>query len=420
MPRWHNTGKAVFAPVVRLRKFLLLVFFALHVLGQILSLRDPVYAHPRGKATVLYPDVATQAPPIRARAALLMDAETGAVLYSRSATARRHPASTTKIMTALLALEFGGLDDVVVISREAAGTPGSSASLKPGEKYRLEDLLYGLMLPSGNDAAVAVAQHISGSVERFVSLMNERARRLGMDDTHFTNPHGLTQPQHFSSAYDLALLTRHAVQHAKFLEIACSRWYQTCPVDSHRRLQWHNTNRLLWSFPYTEGGKTGTTTAAGPCLITVARKGRQRLISVVLDSPDRWGDTRTLLSWGFDTFELLQVARAGDLLSTVRIIGGTSSSLPITLTRDLFAVIPRGRQHDVRLRIQVPPVMRAPVDVYQPVGEITVELDEAIIAAAPVRAVREVGSLTPLRRLAGWVLSLLRFWVLVSGGSPAV
>lgn len=357
---------------------------------------------------VLYPDLSSTAPPVSASAAVLMDATTGAVLYQREALARRHPASTTKIMTALLALIHGDPEDAVVISRRAAGTPGSTANLAAGETYRLGDLLYGLMLPSGNDAAVAIAEHISGSEQHFVALMNEYARKLNMMDTHFENPHGLTHPDHLSTAYDLALLTRQAVNHQEFLEITCSRWHQTCPADGGRPRRWHNTNKLLWSFPFTEGGKTGTTSAAGPCLIVVARQGGHRLIAVVLNSRDRWADARELLRWGFEQFDLVQVARSGDRVQTVNIAGGTVPEAPVTVARDFFVVVPKTRRSQVRLRIEVPPVVRAPLGPGEPVGTMLVELDGEPVAWTPLRIAHEVGTMTLPRKIIAYALLMIR------------
>lgn len=365
----------------------------------------------------LYPEMSETAPTISARAAVLMDATTGRVLFSRNAHVHRHPASTTKVMTLLLALQFGDLDDTVVISRRAAGTPGSSANLRAGERYRLQDLLYGLMLPSGNDAAVAIGEHISGSEERFVSLMNEQARKLGLYDTNFENPHGLTHPRHLSTAFDLALLTRRAIAEPKFLEIACTRWYHACAEGDEQGEIWHNTNRLLWSFPFIEGGKTGTTSAAGQCLIAVARKGRQRLIAVVLNAPNRWRDVKELFNWGFDNFELLQVARTGDGVGTLNVVGGTVPTVPLIITENLVAVVPRHRRGDVKIKYDIPKQLPAPILAFEPVGKVSLTLDDREIAAVSARAEREVGSLTPVRRLVSWILHLFRIWMVVSGGS---
>ena len=370
----------------------------------------PAVLHPApGPDDPLYPELADQAPALSARAAVLLDARTGAILYAHNATMPREPASTTKVMTALLALEFGNLDDVVVVSRRAAATPGSRAHIAAGQRFRLRDLLYGLLLPSGNDAAIAIAEHISGSVPRFVALMNEQAQRLGMTGTRFRNPHGLPAPGHVSTALDLARLTLRASHEPEFLRISCTRWQEVCELGSGQRLRWSNTNELLWSFPFIEGGKTGTTRAAGRCLVAVARRGSQRLIAVVLNAPDRWGDVRRLFEWGFDRFALQQAARIGDRLGEVPVRGGTIAQVPVIVDADLVAAVPAERAADVRLRLDLPAAVDAPILAQQRLGQAQLVLDGRVLAVADVRAAREVGRLTPLRRLTLWMFALQRW-----------
>lgn len=328
--------------------------------------------HEEPDATPLYPELAAQAPALSARAAILMDAASGMVLYAKNATEQRPPASTTKVMSALLAYEFGDMNDIVTISRNAARTGGSRMGVREGERYTLADLVYGMLLPSGNDAAVAVAEHLSGSVEHFTKLMNLRAQQLGMHATTFTNPHGLPDPRHVTTALDLARLTRAALQHDAFLAMACARWHDVCTVDQTRQYRIASTNRLLWSFPYTEGGKTGTTSAAGRCLITVAAKGGRRLIAVVLNAPDRWRDSIALLEWGFDAFATLRLGRAGDRITHVPTTAAPDGVLPLALEETLFAVVPQHEPLPLTMRLTVTEAPQPPLPAGRVLGHVTV------------------------------------------------
>ncbi|MGB9826330.1 MAG: D-alanyl-D-alanine carboxypeptidase family protein, partial [Desulfofundulus sp.] len=214
--------------------------------------------------------VSGQDPPrVTADAAVLMDATTGQVLYAKNAHQPRPPASTTKILTALLAIEGGKLDQVVTVSPGAAAVGESSMHLFPGQHLTLEQLLYGALLRSGNDACVAIAEHIAGSEANFVLLMNQKARQLGARDSHFCNPHGLPARGHLSSAYDLALLTRYALKNPTFKSLVSTRYhgFSTPPWGEYHL---HNTNRLLWSYQGADGVKTGTTSEAGMCLVASA------------------------------------------------------------------------------------------------------------------------------------------------------
>jgi len=372
----------------------------------VLILRIPVAGAQEGPEA-LYPDLAQEAPRLSAAAAVLMDARTGALLYGHNAHRRRPPASTTKIMTTLLALAYGDLEAEVTVSRRAAGTPGSSMGIRAGERYRLGDLLHGVMLPSGNDAAVAVAEHISGSVGRFVGLMNQEARRLGMTRTHFANPHGLTHPGHLTTAYDLALLTRAAMNQPGFAELGCTRRVRVCELESGRQLTLTSTNRLLWSYAYVEAGKTGTTSAAGRCLVIVASRGGQRLIAVLLNAPRRWQDARQLLDWGFETFRPVIAGRRGERVERIAVRGGTAAVVEVVLAQDLVAVVPRTGERRLSLRPALPAAVEAPVRTREPLGRVELQVDGRPVAAVDAVALREVGRMTLTRRAVAGLLRLL-------------
>lgn len=334
-------------------------------------------------------------PRLTAAAAILMDWETGQILYEKNALQKRPPASTTKVLTAILALERARLDDLVTISSRAARVPGSSMHVRAGETYTLRELLYGLLLHSGNDAAVAIAEHVAGSVEAFAQLMNEKARAIGARSSHFLNPHGLHQPGHYSTAYDLALITRYALENPVFAEVVRQRSAEVLVGEEVRSLR--NTNRLLWMYEGADGVKTGTTSAAGACLIASATQSDpesflpQKLVTVVLDADGRWRDSIRLLEWGFANFRLARVARAGEVVGYLPVTGGLDPWVPVVPRRDLAAVVPRSAVGGLSVRVDLPPRVRAPVAAGQVLGRATVLRPDqgqgrevALVAGQPV------------------------------------
>ena len=254
---------------------------------------DPFYAHQVPLARRL------EAPAVGAPSVAVLDEATGQLLYGKDERRRRPMASTTKIMTALVALERGQLSQVVTVDLDAADMPGSSTmGLSAGEQLTLLDLLYGLLLPSGNDAALAIGRAVAGSDAAFVDLMNQRAAELGLADTHYANPHGLDAPDHYTTALDLARLTRIALRNPTFAQIVATR-EKTVQGKATYRLR--NTNRLL-SRPDVEGVKTGTTEAAGQCLVAVVRRDGRRVITVALGSPDHAADSLALADYAFAAY----------------------------------------------------------------------------------------------------------------------
>lgn len=224
---------------------------------------------------------------VSAENAILMDQHSGRVVFNKDGYIKRPVASITKVMTAIVAIEHGNLKDEIRISKQATQVSGSSIYLEEGERFTLEDLLYGLMLRSGNDAAVAIAEHIGGSVEGFVHLMNETASYVGLTDTNFMNPHGLDEQEHYSTAYDIALLMRYAMGNEIFQQISNTKSYHA----QNRDYKWFNKNKLLTHlYDYSTGGKTGFTSLAGRTLVTTATKEDISLIVVTLNAPNDWND----------------------------------------------------------------------------------------------------------------------------------
>lgn len=251
---------------------------------------------------------------VSARSAVLMDDASGRVLYEKNDHQQRRIASITKIMTAIVAIESGKMDERVTISKKAAHTEGSSLYLKPGDNVSLKDLVYGLMLRSGNDAAVAIAQFVGGSQEGFTQLMNEKAALIGMDDTWFANPHGLDDHRKmYSSAYDMALLMKYAMKNETFRKIVGTKVYHTEDPDGTGVLVWRNKNRLLTRYPYTTGGKTGYTTIAKRTLVSTAEKDGMGLIAVTLNDRNDWKDHVSMFHWGFRHYEPVTVVDKGKI-----------------------------------------------------------------------------------------------------------
>jgi serine-type D-Ala-D-Ala carboxypeptidase (penicillin-binding protein 5/6) len=251
---------------------------------------------------------------VSAASAVLIEQKSGRILYEKDAYTKRRIASITKIMTAKLAIESGKMNQYVKVSDQATRAEGSSVYLKPGEKIKLKDLVYGLMLRSGNDTAVAIAEYVGGSVEGFAYLMNLKAKEIGMLNTHFSNPHGLDDHEnHYSTAYDMAVLMRYAMQDKTFKKISGTKVYRAPnPTEDWDRV-WKNKNRLLTKYKYTTGGKTGFTKRAKRTLVTTATKGDMNLIAVTLDGPDDWNDHISMYESGFKGYDMAEVLSQGKI-----------------------------------------------------------------------------------------------------------
>ena len=246
---------------------------------------------------------------ISAKSHIVIDAKSGRIISQRNADSVLPMASTTKIMTGLLACESNKLTEIVQISSFAAITEGSSLWLKPGEKQTLLDLTYGLMLKSGNDAAVAIAEHLAGNIDAFAVIMNKKARDIGAINTHFVNPHGLDSEKHYTTARDLALITREALKNRTFSKIVSTKEYIIPFVGEKWNRKITNHNKLLWRLEGCNGVKTGFTKRCGRCLVSSAKRGNEHLICVTLDAPDDWNDHTELLEQGFEKYESISLAQ---------------------------------------------------------------------------------------------------------------
>jgi D-alanyl-D-alanine carboxypeptidase len=269
------------------------------------------------------PVQALSPPALHAEAAALIDVESGRILYSREGDKPMLIASLTKIMTAVVALERGKLTDQVTVSRNAFGKEGSSIYLKLGEQMSLQNMLYGLMLRSGNDAATAIAEHVGGSLDGFVYLMNEKAAELGMKNSHFANPSGLDQDGHYATANDMAKLTAYALQNPTFREIVKTDVKKVPnPTEEWDRV-WFNKNKMLTMYAGADGVKTGYTKAAKRCLVSSATRNGQQLAVVTLNDPDDWIDHSRLLDYGFSQFPLKPIVQKGEPVQDGFVAGGS-------------------------------------------------------------------------------------------------
>ena len=343
-------------------------------------------------------------PQVQARAAILMDAETGQVLYAKNAHKPLPPASITKVMTAILVLERCDLDAVVKASERAVNTKASSMHLRVGEEVKVRDLLYVLMLRSANDAAVALAEHTAGSVEAFAELMNEKAQSLGAKRTRFVNPHGLHDPRHVSTAYDLALITRYAMQNETFRAIVKTPYYIVERSVNQDDLWMVNKAKFLQEYPYAEGVKTGYTNPAGYCFAGSAYRDGRRLITVVLNSPQRVGDTIALMEHGFNDWERMELP-AGMAVGEAEVVDGETAKASLRLAQTLRWVAPKAHKARYRWAVQANP-LRAPVQAGDPAGWLVVYRDTKPILKAPVVAAEAVARRRAFPTGLGWLALL--------------
>jgi len=323
-------------------------------------------------------------PKINARSACVIDYDTGTILYEKNAFVKRPMASTTKIMTAILAIENCPLDAWVPISGQAAGIGGSVMGLKAGTNVRMEDLLYGLMLCSGNDAAVAIAEYCAGSVRDFANMMNEKAREIGAYETHFSNPHGLDAEDHYTTAYDLAKITRYALQNPVFNRIVRMREY----YYDGRTLT--NTNEMLDLYEGTDGVKTGYTGLAGRCLVTSATRNNVRLISVVLfcDSKSlRTQSSMKILDYAFENYGYVQLLHKGSIMGEIPIARARyKETIQAGVAEDVRAIMKHEERDMLSTRISLVKEVEAPIRRGTILGTISVYKGDEIIGESSLIA----------------------------------
>lgn len=346
----------------------------------------------------------SEAPETGAAGAILIEANTRMVLMADEAHKKLPMASTTKIMTALLAIENCSLDEMVEVPAEAYGVEGSSMYLQKEENLSMRDLLYGLMLVSGNDAAVTIAVHVGGSVEGFAAMMNERAKELGALNTNFMTPNGLPDDNHFTTAYDLALIAAQAMQLDAFSQIVSSTYYRTTTGLVTRTLK--NKNKILWEYPGGCGIKTGYTKAAGKCLVFSAKKDGMMLIGVVLNCSDMFNSAKTMLDYGFDNYELATVVQKGTVVARLSVDNGMKNALALVAKDDIIIPIKKGENITLTTRVECPSAVAAPVGQGTLIGRVYVLSETKAIASTELVASESVDS----RNYAEWLKKLIRRW----------
>ena len=348
-----------------------------------------------------------------AQSAVLMDADSGRVLYVKNGQEARPMASTTKIMTCILALEYGRLDSTVSVSAEAAAQPQVHLGMQQGESFRLRDLLYSLMLESHNDSAVAVAEHIGGSVSGFAEMMNQKARELGCEDTHFITPNGLDQTDeggvHHTTARDLALIMRYCVygspKSREFLEITQTKNYVVNKIHGKRTCSCANHNAFLSMMEGAVSGKTGFTGDAGYCYVAALERGERRFIVALLacgwpnNKGYKWKDTRALFTYGLEHYHYRKVSFSCEL-PTVNVVlgipdngyrGPSTASLTCDVGKKLSEKVLLRDDEQMQKAVILPKQITAPVKKDKIVGRVTYKIGDYTVADIPVRTTKTVG-----------------------------
>lgn len=331
-------------------------------------------------------------PEVSAQSAVVLTADTGTVLFEKDGHTPRPVASTTKIMTALLALEAAQEqgDPLVDVTQEMVAVEGSSMGLQAGDSISLTGLAAGMLLASGNDAANAAALYLDGSLESFAARMNQRTAALGMEDTHFVTPSGLDGEDaqglgHLSTAYDMALLARAALENQAFRQLCSSPSLAVEFAEPVKRVTYTNHNKLLAQYQGCVGVKTGFTKEAGRCLVSAAERDGALLIAVTLNAPNDWQDHTALLDYGFSQVEPYQLA-GGDVRLTVPVVGSPEEAVSLRGSNGGEVTLPLGQGAQVERVVRVPKFLYAPVEAGEQVGEICWYLEGQLLGSAPLTA----------------------------------
>ena len=364
---------------------------------------------PATPPVVLQAPGAPVAPTIAAASWVLVDTLSGQTLGAANHDERRDPASLTKLMTAYVA--FGALraktitpSQMVQVSQQAWKAEGSRMFIEPRKAVSIDELLHGVIIQSGNDASVAVAEAVAGTEEAFVAKMNEEATRLKLASTHFTNATGLSHPQHYSTAGDIARLAAALIRdYPEFYPLYSQKEFR------YNNITQSNRNRLLWTDPYVDGVKTGHTDAAGWCLVASAKRGDRRLVSVVLGAASdssRAAESQKLLNWGFQAFDTVSLYQSGKPVTTLRVWKGAKRDVNAGFVADRYLTLPKGKADKLALTLESREPLIAPVLSGQPVGVVKVALEGQAVAEFPMIALEEV----PLANLFGRAVDTVKLW----------
>lgn len=331
------------------------------------------------------------APAITAEAAILVDRDTGQIIWAKNQDRRMYPASLTKIMTGLLAVEEGNLSDVVTVSKHAASVwEGQVIELNAGDRLTLSDLVRAALIYSANDSTVAIGEHIAGTEKRFLELMNLKAQLIGATGTRYANTNGYTDPNHYTTARDLATITRFALSRPLFAEIVRTPDTVIHWIGASKLMEIHSTNRLLGSYTGLHGVKTGTTGAAGRCVVVSATRNNHRLIAVVLRGSDRWGDAARLLDSGFDEAMDFPVGAKNKAVAFVSVNKGRERFVPVVLSQDVVVRLLPEDVKDLRRSLHLTKAAQAPVTKGAVLGEMVFSLRGTQLAVSPLIATKTV------------------------------
>lgn len=345
-----------------------------------------------------------------AKAAALIDASSGKILYEKNADEKLAPASTTKIITALCALKYGDKNSIVTVSKKASQNEGSSMYLKPGEKLSLSNLLTGLMLVSGNDAATAAAEHISKSEEAFVMLMNQTAHEIGAKNTCFQNPHGLPRENHYTTAHDLAKISAYAIKNPDFAKIVSTKTAQITTENGEKKYL-ANHNKLLKLYDGCKGIKTGFTKSAGRCLVTCAERNGLSLICVTLNDGNDWADHTRLYDTAFEKFESKKFIKKGEPIGYAKVAGGSEKKVKLVAKHDVFVAEEKGTKSNLSLfkeeKIYLPaPLKKDDTELFfdiiendKKIGEVIACPEKDIKTAVSAKKAKETTENSFLKRL---------------------
>ena len=354
------------------------------------------------------------APTLNARSWLLIDARTGHVITEHNADERLPPASLTKMLTSYIAseqIQKGELKmtDLVPISEKAWRMGGSKMYVHVGHQVSVEDLLRGIIIQSGNDASIAIAEHIAGSEDAFADLMNKTARQLGMNASHFQNATGWPAEQHYTTARDLATLARHIIyDHPEDYTLYAEKEF------TYNEIRQPNRNTLLWKDAAVDGIKTGHTEEAGYCLVSSAKTDDIRLVAVVMGTnseKERAAESQKLITYGFRFFETAKSYAAQTALIEPEIWKGSANTIKLGVAEDTYITIPRGASKDVAAELEVPELLEAPITLGQPVGTLKLTLDGKVIASQPLVALEAVEEGGLFTRLWHWLVLLVKGWL---------
>ena len=344
--------------------------------------------------------VAAGEPSVSAASAILVDAESGRILYEKDVHTQRRIASTTKLMTALVAVESTpDLSKIVTITAEH-WVEGTSMYLKPGEEVPLEDLLYGLLLQSGNDAAMAIATGCAGEVETFVEWMNQWAAELGMENTHFANPNGLDQEGHYSTAYDMSLLAMAVLKNETLRKIVATK----TATKAGRSLK--NHNKLLWQYEGCIGMKTGYTSEAGRTLVSCAQRNGQTLICVTLHDPNDWTDHAALFDYGFETFPVHVLTYPGKVFRRLPVTGSLLPQVPVVTASEV--AYPLAANERVRVAVTLPEKVKAPIAKGEAAGKLIFSVDGEVVGESELLYAEEIPENDPEPTLLQKIKNFLR------------